>query len=147
MAREDKVQDVTDSGDGADGTFDCPVCGWPEIHSHNDYELVERPYIDGARIAFEKEARTFMLRPYFTGLRRGYNWGEEAKNARGIANGAIHLSDWAARQWPQGLYVHSFVEVMWELWRRSWISARRSVGDSYTTSKPSDSAPNVGEIK
>lgn len=110
----------------AEGTFDCPVCGWPEVHAHNDYELVERPYIDGARTAFEKEAREFMLRSYFNGLRTGFNWGNKAERARTLASGAIHQSDWAARQWPQGLYVHTFVNVMWELWCKAWLSARQS---------------------
>ena len=64
------------------GTTICPICGYGEPHSHTPSEVAERPYIDGARVAFEKDAHEFMRRDYFKGARTGFWWGFDAEQAR-----------------------------------------------------------------
>ncbi len=107
-------------------TFACPICAWPEPHPHSAEEIAERPAIDGARAAFEKEAREFMAGEYFKGPRTGYWWAFEAEMARRTDDGDYH--GWAQRAYGWGPYLNEFVEVMWQFWRMAWLSARRVSG-------------------
>lgn len=113
------------------GTFACPICGWPEPHHHTAAEIAERPLIEGARLAFEKEAREFMMGPIFKGPRTGHWWAYEAELARTHEPDGLGGIGWAARGAPSGPYLNEFVEVMWQFWRMAWRAAReRSISAS-----------------
>lgn len=115
----------------ASGTFECPICAWPEPHSHTGEEIAERPYIDGARKAFEAEALEFMRRDYFKDARTGYWWGYDAYAARRTETEPgwdAKFHGWAQRDYPSGRYSNEFVEVQWQLWKMAWLaSARRNI--------------------
>lgn len=121
------------------GTFDCPICGWPTPHSHTHDEIAERPQIDGARTAFEREAHEFLKSKIFEHMRTGYWWGLPAEMARISESGPLRATDgdllepakyafngWSQRCWPQGPYSNDYVEIMWRFWRIAWLSAKRA---------------------
>lgn len=111
------------------GTTECPICGWPEPHFHTPEEIAQRPGIDGARMAFEREAREFMMRPHFKGVRTGFWWAFDAELARtseaSELGGPRWAHGWSQRDWPAGRYSNEFVEVMWQFWRMAWLSSRK----------------------
>jgi len=102
--------------------YECPICAWPEPHSHTKEEIAERPAIDGARLAFEKQAREFMLQSYFKDARTGFWWSYPARLAREDSD--YRGRGWAHRYAPQGNYSNEFVNVMWLFWRKAWLAAR-----------------------
>lgn len=108
----------------AEGTFECPICGWPEPHSHSAEEIAQRPAIDGARMAFEKLGRKFIAEHnwnYFRNTMTGYWWGYEGERARSEDGNAY---GWARRDSWTGRYTHDFTQIMWMFWRAAWMAAR-----------------------
>jgi hypothetical protein len=107
-------------------TMACPICAWPEPHSHTAEEIADRPAIDWARLAFEKQAPKLMLSPVLKPIRTGFSWIDEAHLARWkdeYPGGKKYLG-WAAREHPSGPYSDPFVQTMWLFWREAWMAAR-----------------------
>lgn len=90
-------------------SMECPVCGIDYPHSHTVEELSDRPYIHGARAAFERTAGA--IEPLFA---TKVGWSPTA----GWRSPPERVS-------PGGAYTNGLVDVMWRLWRAAWIEARR----------------------
>src|SRR5712672_484927 len=113
------------------GTFNCPICNWPEPHSHSEAEIAERPWIDGCRAAFEKEGREFMNQYHFNDVRTGYWWARTADKARTKEEipppfkPGNYGYGWGVRTWSNGPYYHELVEAMWQFWKKAWMTAKK----------------------
>lgn len=109
------------------GTYECPICAWPEPHAHSKFEIAQRPFIDGARAAFEERMVSFLKRPeFFSHMSR-----ELSRSIPVASRVGQHASisrahgDWAYRMAPDGSSYHNeIVQTLWELWRDAWMTAR-----------------------
>lgn len=102
------------------GTYNCPICAWPEPHSHDATELTARPQIDGCRASFEVYVQEFVTKDRLMWSQaKGMMWDFPALHARDHQE-----RGWARRCTPTGSYEEQLVEALWQFWRVSWMAAR-----------------------
>lgn len=106
------------------GTYNCPICDWPEPHSHGPSEIAQRPAIDGVRKAFEERMVDYLRRPEFgeTAFGRHHHLANRVGQA---AQYAREHGDWAYRMAPAGPYHNEKVQTFWEVWLSAWLAARK----------------------